>query len=93
MTREFMVNTPRRDINLSLSNDQYDDLTSALEGHRAGIQQLADEAKLGFGLDEAYWSNRVTEVQELLDTVHRLARGEDPEELKHAPHAAGDEQL
>lgn len=86
------MNTPRKDINLSLSTDQYDDLTSALEGHRTGIQQLADEAKLGFGLDEAYWSNRVAEVQELLDTVQRLAAGEDPEELKHAPHTAGDEQ-
>lgn len=86
------MNTPRQDINLSLSADQYDDLTSALEGHRSGIQQLADEAKLGFGLDEAYWSNRVAEVQELLDTVQRLAAGEDPEGLKHAPHPAGDEQ-
>jgi len=86
------VNTPRKDIKLSLSTDQYDDLTSALEGHRIGMQQLADEAKLGFGLDEAYWRNRVAEVQELLDTVHRLAAGEDPEELKHAPNTARDEQ-
>lgn len=88
-----MVNTPRKDINLSLSTDQYDDLISALEGHRTGIQQLADEATLGFGLDQGYWSNRVAEVQELLDTVHRLAAGEDPEELKHAPHTAGDDHV
>lgn len=76
------MNTPRKDINLSLSTDQYDDLTTALESHRDGTQRLAEESRSGFGLEEAYWTNRVSEIQQLLDTVHRLAAGEDPDELK-----------
>ena len=63
----------RKDIHLSLTNDQLDDLTSALEAHRDGFRKLAADAKLGFGLDASYWDGRVADVQNLLDTVHREA--------------------
>lgn len=63
----------RKDIHLSPTNDQLDDLTSALEAHRDGLRKLAADAKLGFGLDASYWDGRVADVQNLLDTVHREA--------------------
>ena len=56
----------RKDIHLSLTNDQ-------LEAHRDGLRKLAADAKLGFGLDASYWDGRVADVQNLLDTVHREA--------------------
>lgn len=78
-----MTNTPRKDIHLSLTGDQYDDLASALETHRNSFQNLASEASNGFGyLDTEYWTQRVTEVQHLIDTVHRLARGDSPDAVK-----------
>lgn len=78
-----MLNTHRKDIHLSLSPDQYDDLTSALETHRDGLQQFVKESALGFGLETSYWSHRVAEVQGLLEAVHRLAAGESPDAVKH----------
>jgi hypothetical protein len=88
--QEFIVNTLRKDIHLSLSDDQYDDLTSALEAHRDSMQQFAKESVLGFGLDSTYWSHRVTEVQDLLEAVRRLAAGERPDavkqDLQHQSH-------
>lgn len=63
-------------IPLSLTSDQLDDLVSALEAHRDGFKKLAAEASVGFGLDSTYWQGRVDDVQNLLDTVHRLV-GED----------------
>ncbi|ALQ31678.1 MULTISPECIES: hypothetical protein [Micrococcaceae] len=78
-----MTNTPRKDIHLSLTGDQYDDLTSALETQRNSFEHLAAEASNGFGyLDTAYWTHRVTEVQQLIDTVHRLALGANPQGVK-----------
>lgn len=74
-----MLNTHRKDIHLSLSPDQYDDLTSALETHLNGVHQFAKESALGFGLETTYWSHRVAEVQGLLEAVHRLAAGENPD--------------
>jgi len=74
-----MLNTHRKDIHLSLSPDQYDDLTSALETHLNGLHQFAKESALGFGLETTYWSHRVAEVQGLLEAVHRLAAGESPD--------------
>ena len=74
-----MLNTHRKDIHLSLSPDQYDDLTSALETHLNGLHQFAKESALGFGLETTYWSHRVAEVQGLLEAVHRLAAGENPD--------------
>ncbi|HJX78286.1 hypothetical protein [Glutamicibacter sp.] len=76
------MNTHRKNIHLSLSHDQYDDLTSALETHRDSLQQFAQESVNGFGLDTAYWSHRVAEVQDLLEAVHRLAAGESPDAVK-----------
>ena len=73
------MNTHRKDIHLSLSPDQYDDLTSALETHLNGLHQFAKESALGFGLETTYWSHRVAEVQGLLEAVHRLAAGENPD--------------
>ena len=85
-----MLNTHRKDIHLSLSPDQYDDLTSALETHLNGLQQFAKESVLGFGLDSTYWSHRVTEVQDLLEAVRRLAAGESSDavkqDLQHQSH-------
>lgn len=78
-----MLNTHRKDIHLSLSPDQYDDLTSALETHLNGLHQFAKESALGFGLETTYWSHRVAEVQGLLEAVHRLAAGESPDVVKH----------
>ena len=63
----------RKDIHLSLTHDQLDDLTSGLEAHRDSFTKLAADAKLGFGLDATYWNGRAVDVQSLLDTVHRLA--------------------
>ncbi|MGP5383612.1 hypothetical protein [Glutamicibacter sp. BW77] len=74
-----MLNTHRKDIHLSLSPDQYDDLTSALETHLNGLHQFAKESALGFGLETTYWSHRVAEVQGLLEAVHRLAAEENPD--------------
>ncbi|MGO4295540.1 hypothetical protein [Glutamicibacter sp. MCAF14] len=74
-----MLNTHRKDIHLSLSPDQYGDLTSALETHLNGLHQFAKESALGFGLETTYWSHRVAEVQGLLEAVHRLAAGENPD--------------
>ena len=76
------MNTHRKDIHLSLSYDQYDDLTSALETHRDGLQQFVKESASGFGLETTYWSHRVAEVQGLLEAVHRLAAGESPDVVK-----------
>lgn len=76
------MNIHRKDIHLSLSNDQYDDLTSALEIHRKGLQQFADKSENGFGLGPEYWSGRVADVQKLLEAVHRLAAGESPDQVK-----------
>lgn len=82
-----MTNTPRKDIHLSLTGDQYDDLTSALETHRNSFERLATEAGNGFGyLDTTYWTQRVTEVQQLLDAVHQLALGESPEQVRQEVH-------
>ncbi|MHA7227594.1 hypothetical protein [Glutamicibacter soli] len=78
-----MTNTPRKDIHLSLTGDQYDDLTSALETQRNSFERFAADASNGFGyLDTAYWTHRVTEVQQLIDTVHRLALGATPQAVK-----------
>ena len=78
-----MTNTPRKDIYLSLTGDQYDDLTSALETQRNSFEQFAADANNGFGyLDTAYWTQRVNEVQQLIDTVHRLALGASPQAVK-----------
>lgn len=78
-----MTNIPRKDIHLSLTGDQYDDLTSALETQRNSFEQFAADASNGFGfLDTAYWTHRVTEVQQLIDTVHRLALGASPQAVK-----------
>lgn len=77
-----MLNIHRKDIHLSLSHDQYDDLTSALETHRDGLQQFVKESALSFGLETTYWSHRVAEVQGLLEAVHRLAAGESPDAVK-----------
>lgn len=65
----------RKEIHLSLTNDQLDDLTSALEAHRDSFKKLAADAKLGFGLDAPYWEGRVADVQDLLDAVRRQAEG------------------
>lgn len=79
-----MTNRPRKDIHLSLTGDQYDDLTSALETQRNSFEQFATDANNGFGyLDTAYWTQRATEVQQLLDTVRRLALGANPEIVRH----------
>lgn len=75
----------RKDIHLSLTNDQLDDLTSGLEAHRDNFKKLAADAKLGFGLDAPYWNSRVADVQDLLDTVHRLAE-EGSVESRSADH-------
>lgn len=78
-----MTNIPRKDIHLSLTGDQYDDLTSALESQRNSFEQFAADAGNGFGyLDTAYWTQRATEVQQLIDTVHRLALGASPQTVK-----------
>lgn len=78
-----MTNTPRKDIHLSLTGDQYDDLTSALETQRNSFEQFAADAGNGFGyLDTAYWTQRAAEVQQLIDTVHRLALGASPQAVK-----------
>lgn len=71
-----MGSNRRREIRLSLTADQFDDLASALEAHRDGFERLAEEAGNGFGLPEAYWNGRVDEVQQLLDAVHRPAAGD-----------------
>lgn len=69
------MNTQRRkDLHLSLTDDQFDDLISALENHRDCFQRLAEEAVNGFGLGAPYWGGRVNEIQELIDMVQHLAR-------------------
>lgn len=72
------------DLSLSLTTDQYDDLTTALEDHRDGLRRLAGEASNGFGLGAGYWTERAGEVQNLLDAVRRLAGGESAESIKGA---------
>lgn len=72
-----MSTTGRRDIHLSLTADQADDLISALEAHRGSFERLEKEAGHGFGLPAAYWAGRVQEVQELLDAVRRQEPGDD----------------
>lgn len=85
------MHTPRKDLHLSLSQDQYDDLTSALETHRNELQRFADSSSSGFGLDLAYWTRRVDEVQELLDSVRRLAAGESPDTVNEELHQRAQE--
>lgn len=63
-------------LNLELSNDQFADLTNALEDHRDYFKKRADEALMGFGLDTGYWKSRAEEVQELLGLVLHSARQE-----------------
>lgn len=63
-------------LSLSLTTDQYDDLTTALEAHRDGLRRIAGQAANGFGLGSGYWNGRAEEVQELLSCVRRLAQGE-----------------
>lgn len=46
------------------------------------MQQFANDAEKGFGLGPGYWTQRVADVQLLLDAVHRLAAGESPEKVK-----------
>ena len=66
----------RKDLHLSLTGDQFDDLISALENHRDNFQRMAEEALNGFGLGEPYWGARVHEIQELIDMVQQLVRDE-----------------
>ncbi|QRQ78321.1 hypothetical protein [Glutamicibacter protophormiae] len=67
----------RKDLHLSLSDDQFDDLLSALESHRNYLQGLAEEAANGFGLGAPYWGGRVNEVQELIVMVQHLGRDDE----------------
>ena len=71
-------------LSLSLTTDQYDDLTTALEDHRDGLRRMAGEAANGFGLGAGYWNGRADEVQELLSSVRRLANGENSTSAKDA---------
>lgn len=59
----------QKTVHLDLTNDQFADLTNALEDHRDYFKRRADEAILGFGLDTGYWKSRAEEVQELLGLV------------------------
>lgn len=61
-------------VNVELTNDQFADLTNALEDHRDYFKRRADEALLGFGLDTGYWKSRAEDVQELLGLVRHSAR-------------------
>ncbi len=70
--KEFRVNGSKRknyDLSLSLTIDQYDDLTTALEDRRDGLRKMAGEAVNGFGLGAGYWNGRAEEVQDLLNCV------------------------
>ncbi|MNW47005.1 hypothetical protein D3C74_243240 [compost metagenome] len=83
------MDNQRKDIQLSLSLDLCDDLASALEAQRNGMQRFAKESEKGFGLGPEYWTQRVADVQLLLDAVHRLAAGEvdQPQVAKSYIHA------
>ncbi|MGO4295337.1 hypothetical protein [Glutamicibacter sp. MCAF14] len=64
----------QKTLNLELSNDQFADLTNALEDHREYFKKRASEALLGFGLDTGYWQSRAAEVQELLQLLQSAAK-------------------
>ena len=68
-----------KSIHLTLNQDQSDDLLSALEAHRKEIAKIAANASNGFGLGGEYWNHRVTEIQDLIETVRRLLEESDIE--------------
>ncbi|WP_347038403.1 hypothetical protein AAHB37_18020 [Glutamicibacter halophytocola] len=67
---------PRRRIEVSVSHDEFEDLNNALEDHRNGFTDMAEEASNGLGLEPEYWVGRANEVQSLLEKVHEHSREE-----------------
>ncbi|HJX78145.1 hypothetical protein [Glutamicibacter sp.] len=81
---------PRRRINVSVSHDEFEDLNNALEDHRDGFKQRAEEATNGFGLEPGYWSDRAQEVESLRVSVHEHSTLEsDRRELSPTERQAG----
>jgi len=67
---------PRRRIEVSVSHDEFEDLNNALEDHRNGFTDMAEEASNGLGLEPEYWEGRANEVQSLLEKVTEHSREE-----------------
>lgn len=67
---------PRRRIEVSVSHDEFEDLNNALEDHRNGFTDMAEEASNGLGLEPEYWAGRANEVQSLLEKVNEHSREE-----------------
>lgn len=67
---------PRRRIEVSVSHDEFEDLNNALEDHRNGFTDMAEEASNGLGLEPEYWVGRANEVQSLLEKVNEHSREE-----------------
>lgn len=56
-------------LTLPLNDDQFRDLTNALEDYRDYFLRQAQEASLGFGLDAQYWSGRAEEIEKIRTMV------------------------
>lgn len=69
----------RKHIDVSVSHDEFEDLNNALEDHRDGFNQMAQEATNGFGLEPEYWVGRAEEVEGLRETMHEHS-SEEPEQ-------------
>ncbi|GEM_PF-2043412 len=66
----------RKHIDVSVSHDEFEDLNNALEDHRDGFKQMAEEAANGFGLEPEYWEGRAAEVEGLREMIHEHSTDE-----------------
>ncbi|WP_054821648.1 hypothetical protein [Arthrobacter sp. JCM 19049] len=60
---------PKTTLQLTLTKDQFDDLSNALEDYRDQFAQRAGESEFDLLLGSAYWEDRAQEIQELLERI------------------------